>query len=241
MEGKIQSQERRREKEGKKLINELGEATKKIIHPCRVILSGRSTMGKTTLAVDIICNNILKDVGRCFAVCPTWYQQPSLKRLRDIPHAFPKKNVFSLANDPVFDFIFKQCDNDRIPTFLFVDDSAAESSTNKGNKGSFARLCLASPHLNLSIFGCFQRLTSCSPAFRDNCEGLISFIPSKMLDVNTIIQEFNPCPSNKNTKDIVRAALTTCWEKARFCFIWREAFTGKIYYYCGFNSLCRFQ
>lgn len=222
------------------LINELGEATNKIKHPCRLILSGRSTMGKTTLAVDIICKNILKDVKRCFAVCPTWYQQPSLARLRQVEGAFVKKNVFSLANDSVFDLIFKQCDRDRIPTFLFVDDSAAESSTNKGNKGSFARLCLASPHLNLTIFGCFQRLTSCSPAFRDNCEGLISFIPSKLLDVNTIIEEFNPCPSRKDTKDVVKQALTECWSQARFCFIWREAFTGKIHYFCGFNAQVRF-
>lgn len=192
-------------------------------------------MGKTTLAVDLICNNILKDVKRCIAVCPTFYQQPALAPLRAIPHAFPKKHVFSIASEQVFERIFHLCDRDRTPTFLFVDDSAAESSTNKGNKGAFARICLAAPHLNLTIFGCFQRLTQCSPAFRDNCEGLISFVPTKTHDVGTIITEFNPKPANEHNKEIVKKLLQHAWENARFCFIWREAFTGKIYYYAGFT------
>lgn len=193
-------------------------------------------MGKTTLAVDLICTKIIKSVNRCYAVCPTWYQQPALERLRGIPGAFPKKNVFSIASNEVFDYIFKQVDMARAPTFLFVDDSAAESSTNQGNKGAFARLCLAAPHLNLSIFGCFQRLTSCSPALRDNCEGLISFVPTKTQDVVTITTEFNPRPAHEKNRKIVMQLLEHAWADARYCFIWREAFTGKIYYFSGFDK-----
>lgn len=222
------------------LINELGPAANKIRHPCRVIISGRSTMGKTTLAVDLVCKYIMKDVKRCFAVCPTFNQQPTLARLRNIPYAFPSKHVFTQVNDQVFDYIFQLQDRDKVPAFLFVDDAAAEASTNKGNKGSFARLCLASPHLNLTIFGCFQRLSACSPAFRDNCEGLISFIPTKTLDVDTIIKEFNPKPANMKNGEIVKKALETAWANARFCFIWREGFTGKVYYYSGFSHVIHF-
>lgn len=228
------------------LINELGPAASKLVHPCRIIFNGRSTMGKTTLAVDVVCKFILKDVKRCYAACPTFWDQPALTRLRNVKNAFfhkdvikdgivHKKNVFTTVNNEVFEEIYRRQKRDYTPAFLYVDDAAAESSTNQGNKGAFARLCLAAPHLNLTIVGCFQRITSCSPAFRDNCEALISFIPTCMLDIDIITKEFNPCPAESKSKEIVKRALVVAWNNARFCFILKEAFTGKIYYYAGFN------
>jgi hypothetical protein len=89
--------------------------------------------------------------------------------------------------------------------------------------------------------GCFQRLTQASPAFRDNTEGIISFIPSKLQDVETLCEEFNPCPARKRSKDIVKRALDYGWRNARFCFIYREAFTGKIYYFSGLNDEIDFE
>lgn len=197
-------------------------------------------MGKTTLAVEIITKYILKHVRRCFAVCPTFADQPSLLPLRQVPHAFTNQTVFLIPSDEVFEHIYRILVKRPAPTLLFVDDAAAESATNKGNKGAFSRLCLAAPHLHLYIVGCFQRLTSASPAYRDNTEGLISFVPSKMQDVETIIQEFNPSPAHPQSKLIVKEALTQAWDCARFAFIWREAFTGKIYYYAGFISRVKF-
>lgn len=197
-------------------------------------------MGKTTLAVDIICHQLLKEVRRCFAVCPTFWQQPALQPLRKVKGAFTKKTVTTQVHDQVFDALFKIMDADHIPTLLFVDDAAAEASTNKGNKGSFARLCIAAPHLNLSIVGCFQRLTSCSPALRDNCECLISFIPTKIIDVDTIVKEFNPTPACATRDQIVKKALEYAWSHARFCFIFREAFTGRVYYFAGLNGQINF-
>lgn len=221
-------------------INELGPSVKIIKHPCRIILTGRSTMGKTTLAVDIICSQMMSQVRRCFAVCPTWYEQPALKRLRAIEGAFPKKRVFTEVNDMVFNSIYNILRKDRAPTLIYVDDAAAEQATNKGNKGAFSRLCIACNHMNTSMFGIFQRLSSCSPALRDNAEGLISFIPTKIMDIDVIWKEFNPCPANRKSQDVVRRALTEVWTESRFCFIWREAFTGRIYYFTGFKGVIRF-
>jgi hypothetical protein len=225
-------------------VNEIGPAAKKLCFdatPTRLLLTGRSTLGKTTLAVDLILTRFMKNVNRCFACCPTWYQQKTLAPLREIPGAFPKKNVFTRVDDSVFEHIFQQLTKFPCPTLLFVDDAAAEAATNKGNKGSFSRLCLAAPHLQLSIVGCFQRLTQASPAFRDNTEGIISFIPSKLQDVETLCEEFNPCPARKRSKDIVKRALDYGWRNARFCFIYREAFTGKIYYFSGLNDEIDFE
>lgn len=182
----------------------------------------------------------MKDVKRCFAVCPTFWQQPAFSRLRAIPGAFTRRNVFTKVSDKVFEYIYQQLDRIRAPTLLIVDDAAADHATNRGNKGSFSRLCIASPHLNLSIVGCFQRLTSASPAFRDNTEALVSFVPTKMLDVTTIVEEFNPKPAALNSKEVVKNALTQAWKDHRFCFIWREPFTGKIQYYCGFDNVVNF-
>lgn len=198
-------------------------------------------MGKTTLAVDIICSQLMKNVHRCFAVCPTFKQQPALARLRQIPNAFPEKHIFTVVTDRVFDLLFRIMDRDRVPTLLYVDDAAAEASTNKGNKGSFARLCVAAPHLNLSIIGCFQRLTQCTPSLRDNCECLISFISTRVSDVDVLCSEFNPSPTSPVAKRVVCDVLERAWASARFCFIWREAFTGRILFHVGFNQQITFK
>ncbi len=217
------------------LTNHLGEASKNFQHPFRLIITGRSTMGKTTLGVDIIRAKILKDVTRCFAVCPTWYQQSALLPLRQINGAFTRKTVFTRVDDGVFEFIFRELNRNPAPTLLFVDDAAAEASVNKGNKGAFSRLCLAAPHLNLTIVGCFQRLTAASPALRDNAEGLISFQPTKILDVDTIVKEFNPCPARKKSKDIVSQALSFAWDKAMYATIWRVK-RGPVHFFSGLDD-----
>lgn len=204
--------------------------------PSRLIVTGQSTSGKTTLAVDIILTRIMSRVNRCFAVCPTWYDQEQLGRLRDVPGAFPRRRVFTQVDDTVFEHIYRKLRKRPAPTLLFVDDAAAERATNKGNKGSFSRLCLASPHLQLYIVGVFQRLTAASPSLRDNSEGLISFTPSRIDDVDVIASEFNPHPAAIHCKDIVKRALTQCWDMARFAFIWREPRLSRTHFYQGLDD-----
>ena len=123
-------------------------------------------------------------------------------------------------------------------TLLIVDDAAAEKATNIGNKGSFSRLCLASPHLRLSIFGIFQRLTACSCSLRDNTEALISYAPSKTRDIDIIIDEFNPSPADLETKKIVKSTLLNCWGNygTDFAFIYRPPRIGHVYYYRNFDT-----
>ena len=221
------------------LVNKLGKACEHFQHPFRLIVSGRSTMGKTTLSVDIILAHIIKQVRRCFAACPTFWDQPALARFRSIPGAFTKKTVFTQVDDNVFEFIYQQLKRNPAPTLLFVDDAAAEAATNKGNKGAFSRLCLAAPHLNLTIIGCFQRLTAASPAFRDNAEGLISFTPTKLMDVDTIVKEFNPCPAKKNSKEICSKALQYAWDEHMYALIWRMK-RGPVIFYSGLDSVIAF-
>ncbi len=234
---RLESEENIVEVREEETLTAVQEALLKLTRGGRLIVTGRSTMGKTTLAVKIITQCLMKRVQRCYACCPTFYNQDALAPLRNIPGAFPRSRVFTRVNDDCFNHIFKQLSDKPAPTLLFVDDAAAESATNKGNKGAFSRLCLAAPHLQLFIVGVFQRLSSASPALRDNAEGVISFRPTRVRDVDILVDEFNAFPARMDNKMLLRKILDTCWTKARFAFIWRNGFPAfDTRYYCGFNS-----
>ncbi len=203
----------------------------------RINLVGRSTMGKTTLGVDIIREILIKQVNRVFVVCPTFWQQPAFQPLHEIKNCFGVHNVFTKVSDSVFEKIFRILDKSKhIKTLLIIDDAAAEAATNKGNKGSFSRLCLASPHLNLSIVGCFQRAAQCTVSLRDNTEVMIMFKGSRSGDIKLLIDEYNPYPCDRTFPNKLRDALNRCWETDRFVFVYREAFTGNIHYYVGTDT-----
>lgn len=205
--------------------NDLGNSVVKYVkHPCRLLLIGRSTLGKTTLAVDLAMKQIIPNVTRCFAVCPSWYLQDTFKPLRDIKGAFPRKHVFLDVEDGVFEFIEQICTNYPGPTLLFLDDAAADKATHGGRKTALGKLCFNAPHLKLTIIGCFQQITTVTPSFRDNAEILVSFMPSGEDDVEHIVKEFNPCPSRLDSKKITRLALTQAWQLERFVFIMRERY-----------------
>jgi hypothetical protein len=198
-------------------------------------------MGKTTLAVEIIRQRIMRSVTRCFAVCPTWYEQPALKPLRMIKGAFPRKRVFTNPDESSFEKIYTMLMKEkrnglRIPTLLIVDDCAAEKSMNMRNHGVFGRLAISSPHLNLSIFTVVQKMTTCSPLMRENTEGVITFLPDRVADVEILADEYNPKPYLPGTAKYLRRILAQCWNKNRFSFLWREKLTGHVAYHAGFGK-----
>ena len=60
-----------------------------------------------------------------------------------------------------------------------------------------------------------------------------------MLDVKIILEEFNPCPANPDSKDICKVALSRAWSDPtdiNFAFIYRPPRVGTVYYYRGFNE-----
>lgn len=142
--------------------------------------------------------------------------------------------------EKIYKIIVKQ--NKQIKTLLIIDDAAAEKATNSGNKGSLSRLALACPHLNLSIVGIFQRITAASPALRDNTEALISFYPSKMLDIKTIVEEFNPMPADIDSVKITKDALQRGWaDSSKFVFIFRPPRVGQVLYFNAFDKEIQFR
>lgn len=221
----------------KEIINYIGIYADELQHPVRLLITGRSTLGKSTLAQQFICQKIMKNVNRCFACCPTFWMQDALKPMRDIPNAWSKENVFTDVNDDVFGLICEILEaTPQIPTLLFVDDAGSEKSTNRGTKGYFARLCIAAPHLNLTIVGVFQYMKMVTNQMRYNCEALVSFIPCSIFDVKYIYEEFNPCATDPNSLAIVQNALTQAYQEKRFAFILRQKWTGKVFYHAGFDK-----
>ncbi len=193
-------------------------------HPTRILIAGRSTSGKTTLAVQLVTRHMLRGLRRCYAVCPTFYSQPALKPLRLIKGGFQHKDVFLDPSNEAFDYVLEQQRAYRTPALLFVDDAAADSCTNAGSKGSFARLCIMAPHLNLTIVSIFQALKQCTLAMRTNCEILVSFQPNGVREVECILEEFNPFPSAVDSKKRVKAMLTQAWTQYRYAIIIKTAF-----------------
>lgn len=237
-------------------MNELGPYVTLLKPPVRVIFSGRSTLGKSTLAVDLAMERILPHVRQVFAVCPTFWQQDQLSRFRQLRtkkgnhpvftprNQFnPQGNVFTDVSDETFATILSILDSQqpRIPTFLFVDDAAADASTNMGSKGAFSHLAISAPHLKLTIFGCFQRLTSASVSFRDNSEAWILFHTTRMQDVDVTCDELNPVVQRGHVgREIVSRCMRECWQgdgdvHSRFLFAWRPPGQTQLHFHAGFD------
>ena len=76
---------------------------------------------------------------------------------------------------------------------------------------------------------------------RTNCEILISFQPNGIKEVETILEEFNPCPSAPDSKIAVKHMLTQAWNQNRYAVICKTKFHpmfnpfSKMRFYSGFN------
>jgi hypothetical protein len=207
-----------------------------------ILFTGRSGMGKTTLAVKVILKRYINVVNQVFAICPTFWVQAPLEPLRKIPNCFNDSNVFTNVTEGIFKRVLNLIvsNKKRPKTLLFIDDAAGDFCTNRGNKGSFAKLSIAAPHLNLSIIGIFQQAKTASPSFRNNCEGLVSFVSNRRADVEIICNEFNPLPASNNSPNLVNRAIVQAWKEARFLFVWRGQFDVNTTFFGGFNKKIEF-
>lgn len=209
-----------------------------ISHPYRLLIAGRSTSGKTTLAVELILQQLLRQVRRCYAVCPSFFIQQTLEPLRRVRGAFQRRDVFTNVSNEAFEKIFETQRQFKTPALLFLDDAAAEYCTNAGSKGPFARLCIQSSHLNLSVVAIFQGITQACKPLRYNCEGVIVFMPNGERETKTIIEEFNIDSSNPGMRKMMLQALNVAWMEHRFAFIHKSFPQAR--FYAGFTKQITF-
>lgn len=190
----------------------------------RVLINGRSGLGKTHLAVGLVEKFFIPVVDIVFIICPSFFTQKTFKNLR---RKVAKENVLAgHPTDKTFEIIKKRILKyrkiDRNYRFLlFIDDVSSDYSTNMGRKGNFASLSANAPHINLSIIACFQQATACSPAYRNNAEHIIVFPPADKSAYDIFVKEFNPYIYDKIKSKLFLEEVSKIWNKGRFVYISR--------------------
>jgi hypothetical protein len=179
-------------------------------HPFRLMVSGRTLSGKTTTTVKFIKYMLKKSKWqRILLVCPT-AAQDTFNPIRTLI-----LKVFDSPSEDTYDLIYRLCSPKSekklspVRTLLIVDDCSADGSTNKGRKGAFSRLANNARWLNLSMIVISQNMSSISPAFRDNAEGLMLFHTMNKKERQYILDERNPFPKNSSAMEsILDSAIT---------------------------------
>ncbi len=166
-------------------------AFKLIKHPTRVLVSGKSQSGKTTLMLKLLTKRLIKQVERLIVVCPTFLPQP---KYRVLDKFLDEGDFFESAHESTFIEIRTQIEDQKwqVKTLLLIDDQAAETALHTGRKGPFAFLSYNAIWLNLTIIVVTQNLTAVTPAFTDNCENLLVFKTLRRRELDLLGDEFNP-------------------------------------------------
>lgn len=169
----------------------LPEGLSHLRHPFRLLVSGKSLSGKTTIVVTML--KFLIPIERwenIILISPT-AAQPTWNPIR----VYITQEI-SKSSDEVFERITRRQrvrqDEEPEKTLLLIDDSSAEHSTNQGRKGGLAMLGNTARWMNLSVIIMTQNLTSISPSFRENAEGIIMFQTLKKNEFKYLSDERNP-------------------------------------------------
>jgi len=169
----------------------LPEGLTHLKHPFRLLVSGKSLSGKTTLVVSIM--KFLMPLERwenIILISPTAAQSTWNPVRQHITQEVSK------STEELFERIIRRQrprnDDEPEKTLLLVDDSSGEHSTNQGRKGALATLGNTSRWMNLSVIIMTQNLSSISASFRDNAEAIIMFQTMKKAEFKYLADERNP-------------------------------------------------
>lgn len=207
----------------------------------RTLIMGRSGTGKTTLAISIIKNYFVSHVNRFFVICPTFMKQTKFSAL--YPFVRVEDVYIERPEDEIFWDVRRKIDEDLTNNpnsrfLLFIDDVAADTSTNKGRKGAFASLAVEAPHDRLSIVAIFQQATTCSASFRNNTDNVIVFSPADQYAVDIFQKEFNPYLFDKSLAKRFYDKAVEVWIDGDFVFIHRPA-RNEVCAFRNFDSLIK--
>lgn len=136
-------------------------------------------------------------------------------------------------NTSVLDKLIKQqkSENER-RLLLIIDDMAAEKYLNEGRKGTFADFVNNARWYNTSIIGIGQSITSWSPAFRDNAEGIMFFNTLNLKEIDYMCTERNPY----HDKDMMRHAIKMAQGGSPHDFLFQSATSQGVYNYKNFDG-----
>ncbi len=175
-----------------------------IVHPSRLLISGRSRMGKTTFAVKLICQQFRRIVDRIIIVCPTYNIQDTFDPIRKLVQPC---DVYTRATKEDFVLIYKSIKkiqefnkskgNAMQRILILVDDMAGTPALHGSRISPFAHLSIQTPHWSTSMIVITQQPTNVSPSFRDNAEAIVVFPSEGVLEVEWLYRCYSSLMMNE--------------------------------------------
>lgn len=157
----------------------------------RMLIVGKSQSGKTTLATKVV-DFMLPQVNKVFVICPTFNMQPTWKGVKDkidTDQVYTSGEMYTNAYEKIKANVMANYKDQR--TMLIIDDVSAEGSLNRGGKGDLAWLVYNAVWVNLTIICVAHKLSSITPALRENLEHLVVFTLLNPQEVKKLADEIN--------------------------------------------------
>jgi hypothetical protein len=192
-----------------------------IVHPSRVLISGKGKSGKTTAAVDLIDRVLRHQIDRLIVICPSWSFQEVFDPIRDMVKAerdvFETEKIENSSENP-FTIIFRQIRTCKMNAIkkgvkqlnicLLVDDMSGTSMMHGGRLTPLSNMAIQARHWNLSMIVLTQQPMSITPGYRDNVDAVIAFPPLRQQDRMWLFNEYN---ANGLRKDKFMSMVMKAW------------------------------
>jgi hypothetical protein len=160
------------------------------IHPCRALLLGRSTMGKTTLLINTLVKTVLPQVDRVIIISPTYGLD---KKWRIMQNTGKDPQVYYDFNDDVsreITLIIGQNVAAGMKTLVVLDDLTRATRTGKSSESQINRLIANCIWENTSVFVSCQNLVHSTIELRNNVDIVYLFQTQNRKELKLIDEVF---------------------------------------------------
>ena len=159
--------------------------------PFRMIISGRSGCGKTTLMMKLIKPSIeMKRYDEIVIVCPSYSFDPAYNMINS--HGIRKMKA-TVCSKNLIRLLLKVCQIKKKRLIIFDDCMGTEGI----NSREFQKLIIMARHLSTSIIATTQKVTGMPTTMRTNTEMMIAFKTDNEQEIKTLYDNFG----DKTKKD----------------------------------------
>lgn len=222
--------QRRRVLRVKQRLPPLPLALRRVQHPSRLLVTGRSKCGKTSVAVYTILQLHKRyKWHHIYLVCPT-AEQPTFDPIRKYI-----ERTWKEGDEETFTTILRRVKINHAEgrrSLLIIDDCSGDTGTNTGRKGALPTLANNARWLSLSIVIITQNMTSITPSFRDNADCCLMFNTLKQAERNYYLQERNPF----DTPQMMKRVMMEAFEKGPHGFLTQVVDNQGVHFFSGLDQ-----
>lgn len=175
-------------------------------HPCRVIIGGRSTTGKTTQVIKLF-HSVFKFVdARRFLICPSYLLDPKWRTVDGDLRNDDK--VFTEYNDYIINWLSREIKNraeNGLNSVLILDDITRAARTGGQSEKRLNRIIANAIWLKCTIIYSVQSMVHTTVDMRQNADYLIMFRTENNRELDSIYECFG-VGSKKDFKKLMRVA-----------------------------------